>query len=150
MNSLIYTGEVSHARMSPLRHNFHYPVYFYAFDLDELAQLARINPLFGYNQLRPVAIHDKDYLQKDSRPIRQKLIETLHNFEVKEQPARVTLVTAARYFNYVFNPISFFYCYDSSDQLFCIVCQVSNTFGEMHLYLHNKGVEKYHNGTNLK
>jgi cyclopropane-fatty-acyl-phospholipid synthase len=135
MNSLIYQGEVSHARLTPVRHSFHYPVYFYAFDLDELAQFARKNQLFGYNQLRPVAIHDRDYLQPDSRPLRQKLEQTLSDLGMSEPIGRVMLVTTARYFNYVFNPVSFFYCYSGSGELLCVLAQVNNTFGEMHLYL---------------
>ena len=135
MNSLIYQGEVSHARLTPVQHNFRYPVYFYAFDLDELPELARQNRLFGYNQLRPVAIHDKDYLRSGAQPIREKLEQTLLELGVKEIPARIVLVTAARYFNYVFNPISFFYCYSNTDELLCVLAQVNNTFGEMHLYL---------------
>ena len=57
MNSKIYVGEVMHSRLAPVKHSFRYPVYFYAFDLDELSQLAASTPLFGYNQLRPVALH---------------------------------------------------------------------------------------------
>ena len=138
MKSLIYQGEVSHARLRPRQHSFRYPVYFYAFDLDELSTLARQNPLFGYNQLRPVAIHDRDYLQSGAEPIREKLNKILHAAEISIDPARVVLVTAARYFNYVFNPISFFYCYSATDDLLCVLAQVRNTFGEMHLYLLSK------------
>ncbi len=135
MNSLIYRGEVSHARLLPVSHSFRYPVYFYAFDLDELPELARQNPLFGYNQLRPVAIHDKDYLRPGRDPLRFKLEHTLAELGVAKPPDRVMLVTSARYFNYVFNPISFFYCYTSDHQLRWVLSQVNNTFGEMHLYL---------------
>lgn len=138
MNSLIYQGEVSHARLTPVQHSFRYPVYFYAFDLDELPILARQNPLFGYNQVRPVAIHDRDYLQPGDEPIREKLNRVLLDAEIKIDPARVVLVTAARYLNYVFNPISFFYCYSETEQLQCVLAQVRNTFGEMHLYLLHK------------
>lgn len=135
MNSLIYQGEVSHARMTPVKHSFRYPVYFYAFDIDELAELARENPLFGYNRLRPVAIHDKDYLQANATPLRQKLEQTLAGTGISETLGKAVLVTSARYFNYVFNPISFFYCYTPDQQLRCVLAQVNNTFGEMHLYL---------------
>ncbi len=135
MKSLIYQGEVSHARLTPVAHSFCYPVYFYAFELDELPELARINPLFGYNQLRPVAIHDKDYLQPGERPLRDKLDQFLREAGISAAVAKVVLVTAARYFNYVFNPISFFYCYDAAGQLICVLAQVNNTFGEMHVYL---------------
>ena len=134
MKSLIYQGEVSHARLAPSPHSFRYPLYFYAFDLDELPLLARQNPLFGYNQRRPVAIHDRDYLQANTDPLRVKLGRVLLDLGISEVPYRVVLVTAARYFNYVFNPISFFYCYDTAGQLFCVLAQVNNTFGEMHLY----------------
>lgn len=135
MNSKIYSGEVSHARLAPVKHSFRYPVYFYAFHLDELPELARQNPLFGYNQLRPVAIHDKDYLTPGTTAIRPKLDTVLTNAGVDVRLGNVVLVTAARYFNYIFNPISFFYCYDLEDRLACILVQVNNTFGEMHLYL---------------
>lgn len=135
MNSLIYQGEVSHARLTPVSHSFRYPVYFYAFDLDELPQLARQIPLFGYNRLRPVAIHDRDYLRPGAEPLREKVEEVLRGAGIAPPPRRVVLVTAARYFNYVFNPISFFYCYDAAERLCCVLAQVNNTFGEMHLYL---------------
>lgn len=135
MKSLIYQGEISHVRLTPAQHSFRYPVYFFAFDLDELSELARQNPLFGYNQIRLVAIHDRDYLQPGKTPIREKLRRVLQDEAHCSDLGRVVLVTAARYLNYVFNPISFFYCYSLSEQLLCVLAQVRNTFGEMHLYL---------------
>jgi cyclopropane-fatty-acyl-phospholipid synthase len=135
MNSFIYQGEVSHARLIPVQHSFCYPVYFYAFDLDELPELARQNPLFGYNQLRPVAIHDRDYLYPGEEPMRDKLDQVLQDAGMTTSVDKVVLVTAARYFNYVFNPISYFYCYTADGPLRYVLAQVNNTFGEMHLYL---------------
>ncbi len=135
MNSMIYRGEVSHARLLPVTHSFRYPHYFYAFDIDELPELERCNPLFGYNRLRPVSLHDCDYLHAGPEPLRHKLRKVLREAGISVEPVRVMLVTAARYFNYVFNPISFFYCYGGADRLQCVVAQVNNTFGEMHLYL---------------
>ena len=135
MNSVIYQGEVNHARLMPVQHRFRYPVYFYAFDLDELAELARRNPLFGYNRLRPVAIHDRDYLQPGDDPIRQKLGRVVKEAGISTPIEKAVLVTSARYFNYVFNPASFFYCYSAAAELICVLTQVNNTFGEMHLYL---------------
>lgn len=135
MNSKIYLGEVTHARLSPVKHSFRYPVYFYAFDLDDLTELARQTVLFGYNQRRPVAIHDKDYLTPGEAPVREKLEEVLKKAGKTFPLGQVIMVTAARFFNYIFNPASFFYCYDNEGLLLCIVVQVRNTFGEMHLYL---------------
>jgi cyclopropane-fatty-acyl-phospholipid synthase len=135
MNSKLYLGEVTHARLVPVKHSFRYPVYFYAFDLDELPMLAHQTPLFGHNQLRPVAVHDQDYLLPGHRPIREKLEEVLSRAGMSSNLGKVQLVTAARYFNYIFNPVSFFYCHDPTGRLACVLAQVNNTFGEMHLYL---------------
>ncbi|MEZ5307121.1 MAG: DUF1365 family protein [Pyrinomonadaceae bacterium] len=135
MNSLIYTGEVRHTRRIPLKHSFRYPYYFYAFDVDELPELARQNPFFGHNRLRPVTIKDKDYLHPDDSPLRAKVERVLNESGFSFTPERIVLVTAARFFNYVFNPISFFYCYAEGGRLECVVCQVNNTYGEMHLYV---------------
>jgi cyclopropane-fatty-acyl-phospholipid synthase len=55
------------------------------------------------------------------------------------------LVTSARYINYVFNPVSFYYCLADEGGIVCIVTEVNNTFGEKHLYIlgdmegHTKG-----------
>lgn len=135
MNSKIYHGAVMHARTEPVRHSFRYPFYFYGFDLDELPRLDRSNRLFGYNRLRPVSLHDRDYLMPENGSIRDKLERLLREHDIEDPLGRVELVTAARYFNYVFNPVSFFYCYRPDEQLACVVTQVNNTFGDMHLYL---------------
>ena len=143
MNSKIYLGEVTHARLSPVKHSFRYPVYFYAFQLEDLPELAKQTMLFGYNQRRPVAVHDKDYLTPGEAPIREKVEDVLTHAGMTFPLGKVILVTAARFFNYIFNPISFFYCHDKDGLLVCIIAQVRNTFGEMHLYLLDaKGAEK--------
>ena len=77
MNSTLYNGYVEHDRSLPTAHQFKYAVYFYALDLDELDTLDHSIPLFGYNRLRPSAIHDKDYLDKKSGSIKDKLLVRL-------------------------------------------------------------------------
>ena len=54
MNSKIYIGEVTHARLAPVKHSFCYPVYFYAFDLEELSELARQTLLPRFNSVYPL------------------------------------------------------------------------------------------------
>lgn len=45
------------------------------------------------------------------------------------------LVTAARFLGYQFNPVSFWYLYDSSKTLAAMILEVNNTFGERRMYL---------------
>jgi DUF1365 family protein len=45
------------------------------------------------------------------------------------------LVTAPRFLGYAFNPVSFWYIYDSENQLQRMIVEVNNTFGEKRMYL---------------
>jgi len=134
MNSKIFTGTVEHSRYLPVYHHFQYPVYMYGLDLDELCVLDKKLPLFGYNRLRPTSINDADYLEKRPGGIKEKLLDLLPETE-RTQAATVMLITSARYFNYVFNPVSFYYCFDRRGDVIRMVAEVSNTYGERHVYL---------------
>lgn len=135
MNSTLYIGQVMHGRLRPVRHSFRYPVYFYGIDVDELPALDRAIPLFGYNRVRLVSLHDADYLQPGPEPIREKVTSCLARHGVTAPIGRIVLITAARFLNYVFNPVSFFYCYRPDDSLAAIIAFVNNTFHEAHLYV---------------
>jgi cyclopropane-fatty-acyl-phospholipid synthase len=133
--SRIFVGGVSHTRLQPVRHAFYYPLYFYGFDLDELPALARRTRWFGHNRRRPIALHDADYLEAGPAPLREKLFRLLAAAGCADDVASVELITGARFFNYVFNPVSFFLCRRPDGALRCVVAEVHNTFGEKHLYV---------------
>jgi len=134
MKSKLYTGFVEHTRHLPVVHRFRYPVYMYGIDIDELALLDKKLPLFGYNRLRPTSINDADYLDKGPGSIREKLPGFLPEAD-RAQVASVMLITSARYFNYVFNPVCFYYCFDRGGSVVRLVAEVSNTYGERHVYV---------------
>jgi cyclopropane-fatty-acyl-phospholipid synthase len=135
MNSRIYVGTLSHARTHEVAHGFDYDLHLFALDLDELEQLDRSSFWFGHNRLRPLALHDRDYLYPTGEGLREKVLRALSENGVDITPARIVLVSALRQFHYVFNPASFFYCLDDSGRLACVLVQVNNTFGETHLYV---------------
>jgi len=135
MKSKLFSGVVEHTRFHPVRHDFRYPLYVYGFDLDELAALDKGLPLFGYNRFRPVSLHDKDYLDAQPGSIKEKLMPFLSADGLREPVASVFLITSARYFNYAFNPVSFYYCVNDQGDIVRMLAEVNNTFGERHLYL---------------
>jgi cyclopropane-fatty-acyl-phospholipid synthase len=145
MNSRIYQGQIFHTRLEPIRHTFRYPVYTYAFDLDELPLLDRTIPWFGHNRLRPIALHDRDYLvAADGETLRDRVFAVLRRGGVGEQVHRIVLVTGARFFNYVFNPVSFFACYDKEGAVVCHIAEVNNTFRERSIYLLDRPTHPRH------
>jgi len=135
MNSRIYVGILSHVRTHQAEHGFDYELHLYALDVDELDRLDGATRWFGHNRLRPLALHDRDYLYRGSAGLREKVLRALHENGVDLAPSRIVLITALRQFHYIFNPASFFYCYDASGRLACVLVQVNNTFGETHLYV---------------
>ena len=123
MRSALYTGTVMHARKTPKKNVFRYRVCFYLLDLDELPELDRRVRLFGWNRRGVVSLHDRDHM--DARA---------YLAENGIEADRILLVTNLRVLGYVFNPVSFFYCYHGGE-LACIIAEVSNTFGERLPYL---------------
>lgn len=135
MNSVIYTGFVEHTRFIPVYHQLRYPLYVYGLDLDELEVLDKTLPFFGYNRFRPAAIHDTDYLDYGPGKIKDKLYAHLKREGLDTRIRRVVLITSARYFNHIFNPVSFYFCFSDADAPAAVVAEVNNTFGERHVYI---------------
>lgn len=104
-------------------------------DLAELPDLDRALRLFGHNRARPVAFSDADHLGDPARTLRANIERFLRESGAGYELGRVELLTHCRVFGYVFNPVSFFYCYDSRGHLAAVVAEVNNTFGERHPYL---------------
>ena len=131
----IYVGQVMHQRRGPRDHAFQYPLFYVAVDLDSFAERSRsLGILLSYNKPGLLSLWDKDYL-KGEGSIRQRLDRFLDSKGLAAQVKRVTLLTVPRYFGYVFNPVSFYYCYRADGSLAAAVSEVNNTFGERHLYL---------------
>lgn len=127
MKSALYVGTVMHARHSPRDHVFRYPVYQWLVDLDELPELDRRFRFFGFNRRAITSWHDDDHID-----IRAYLAA---NGVDLGDGGRVVCLTNLRVLGYVFNPVSFWWCYRAGGELACIVAEINNTFGERLPYL---------------
>lgn len=112
----------------------------FSIDLDELGVLDRKFKLFGYNKFNVFSFYDKDHFKKgNAKEERQTTFEKLNQYlaveGVKTRPSKVKLITNLRIFGYVFNPVSFYYCYDKNEEVYCVIAEVGNTYGEMKMYL---------------
>ena len=123
-----------HHRLQPVVHRFSYRSYVYAFDVGELEHLSAQLKWFGYNRAGLVSLYSRDYLDGSERPLLEKLGDLLRAHGNFRPWNRAVLVTGARFLGHVFNPVSFWFCYQS-DELVCLVAEVNNTFGERHTYV---------------
>jgi DUF1365 family protein len=135
MRSSLLLGNLMHVRGTPVKNTFVYPVFYLLLDLDELPDLDRRLSLFGVNRAAPIAFHDKDHLGDPGKSVKANLAAFLDKNGFNPPEGRVLLLTLPRLFGYVFNPVSFFYCYDVDDKLVLIVAEVNNTWGERHPYI---------------
>ncbi len=148
MHSCIYEGQVRHRRFQPKEHEFHYGLYMMYLDLDELTTVFK--PFWLWSVNRPnLAFFDRRKHTGDPQRELHECVRDLVQQQTGQRPAGpIRLLTHLRYFGYGFNPVSFYYCFDKSDnKLECIVAEVNNTpWGEQHCYvLHeddNLGGEK--------
>ena len=133
--SSLCEGWVSHQRHGRPGHRFRYRVLMTLLDLDELPILNRRLRLFGHNSSRPVAFRDSDHLAASGRGVRVDLEATAQAQGHELPGGRVELLTQCRVLGYVFNPVSFFYCYDRDARLRLTVAEVNNTYGDRHGYV---------------
>ena len=135
MNSTLVFGTIQHARVTPLHDELGYTVWRYVLDVDELGQLDKELPLFGYNRFAPVSIYDRDYLDRRPGSIREKVVRLLRENGITGPADRILMVTDAACFRYVFNPVSFYYVFAAGGACTAIMVEVNNVVGDRHLYL---------------
>jgi DUF1365 family protein len=147
MNSCLYECRILHARFAPRPHRFLYRIFLFAIDLDELDALPRRLALFSVNRANLYSFRERDFLPTG---------EPIHNGPPEPVPpagrlkarvtaflaargvdlagGRVLLVTLPRVLGYLFNPVSFYFCYDRAGVPVAALAEVTNTFKEMKPY----------------
>jgi DUF1365 family protein len=125
VRSAVYTGTLMHARRTPARHVFRYPVSYWLFDLDELPELERRLRLFSVNGPNAVSLRDADHFDGIA-PLKRAVLDLVADPSIE----RVLMLAQPRVLGYVFNPVSFYWCYRSDGSLACMVAELNNTFGE--------------------
>lgn len=133
--SAVYTGTVVHNRRAAPAHRFTYPVCSWLLDLDELPDVDRFVTGFGYNRARPIGFWDADHFAGTGEPAASQVRRAVEAAGHGWPGGAVRVLTNCRMFGHVFNPVSFWYCYDLGGQLAVIVAEVNNTFGERHCYV---------------
>jgi len=119
----LVAGQVTHRRPGPVRHAFRHRVYQWLVDLDSL-------PRQPWHLRAFAQFSSADHLGDPGLPI---------NGIGLGDRGRVLMLASARVLGHVFDPLSVFWCYDSSGRLACVVAEVHNTYGERHAYLLRPG-----------
>jgi DUF1365 family protein len=136
MNSGIYHGQVYHRRQGKFDHEFTYPIYMMAIDVDERQQVLAKSGFFGANWFNPIRFCEKDYLQNDPLELKQRIVNKVQHLGGKPFEGRIMMLVQCRCFGIYFSPINFYFCYDKDDVCLYMLAEVSNTpWNQRHYYL---------------
>jgi DUF1365 family protein len=142
VKSALYTGTLVHSRRTPARNTFRYPISFFVLDLDELPELERRLALFSVNRPNLVTLRDRDHFD-GTRPVKEAAVRFCAERGVAVE--RVLMLAQLRVLGYVFNPVSFHWCYGPDGSLACMIAELNNTFGErLPELLHGPSLEYEH------
>ncbi|KAK5133737.1 hypothetical protein LTR08_007387 [Meristemomyces frigidus] len=138
---LLLASKTTHSRFFPRKHSFSYS---YLLVGVPVGMQGRISSVLSVDSQRHgwFSVDAADHLTRGQGDLSlaEKLKRYLHSQGVTDRDyAFAYLVTAPSFLGYSFNPVSFWYLYDSDTKLKYMVLEVNNTFDERRLYLLKAG-----------
>lgn len=135
--SAVYEGSVLHRRHAPHAHAFRYRMAQLYLDLDEVDRLFEGRWLWSSARRNLAEFRRSDYLGPPDLPLTEAVRRHIERATGSRPPGPIRLLTHLRYAGFVFNPVSFYYCYARDGRtLQCIVAEITNTpWKERHSYV---------------
>jgi DUF1365 family protein len=145
MHSCIYNGWVRHRRYEPAGHQFRYELFMMYLDLAELPHL--FDPYWCWStrgaalaQFRRSDYHQTANDDDDGQgelSLDEAVRRTVTSQAGRRPEGPIRMLTHMRYFGYVFNPVTFYYCFDSTGtKVQTILAEITNTpWKERHAYV---------------
>ena len=127
------SGTTFHSRKGQINNEFKFKVDYLLIDCG----VEYTKPfLFSHNKKNVMSFYDKDHGGSVSGGKGSKwATELLYSHGFLNDVKNIYLLTQVRVFGHVFNPVSFWLCYDKSNNLIVAIAEVSNTFSERHAYI---------------
>ncbi|WP_417388149.1 DUF1365 domain-containing protein [Gimesia sp.] len=137
MESGIYSGWVRHRRHAPVEHSFRNRIFLMYLDLAELDSVFQGRVCWSTQRMALARFRREDHLGDPQVSLDEAVREVVVQSGRPRPQGAIRLLTHLRYFGFVMNPVSFYFCFDAqNDVLETIVAEVNNTpWGERHIYV---------------
>lgn len=137
MQSALYTGQLSHRRHQPAPHAFSYGLTLCWLDLAELDEVFRGRWFWSVRRPAPARFMRADYFGDPGTPLDVAVRDRVEQETGSRPVGPIRMLAQLRNFGFCFNPVSFYYCYDSGDaHVEAIVAEITNTpWNERHAYV---------------
>ncbi|HXR61022.1 MAG TPA: DUF1365 family protein, partial [Solirubrobacterales bacterium] len=125
--SAVYEGWVRHRRFEPVEHDFRYRLFLMYLDLGELPEVLDPYPLFSARRPAPARFRRQDFIGDPARPLAECARDAVEEATGDRPFGPVRLLAGLRCFGHGFNPVSFYYCFDSEGKrVDAVVADVRN------------------------
>ncbi|MES2623719.1 MAG: DUF1365 domain-containing protein [Pseudomonadota bacterium] len=136
LHSGIYEGVVSHRRLLPTLHQFRYQISMVYLDLDELDAIFRKSRFWSMERWNLASFRRADYLGDSCVSLAASVRSRIFAATGITHEGSIRMLTNLRYFGFIINPITCYYCFDLAGQLQFIIAEVTNTpWRERHSYV---------------
>ncbi len=134
--SALYSGWVRHRRFADVSHEFRRPLTLAYLDLGELPGALRMAPLASATGPALLRFRRADHLGDPRVPLDRAVCDLVEERTGRRPGGPVRVLGALRSLGVGFNPVRFYYCYDSGEALEAVVAEVTSTpWGERHAYV---------------
>ena len=128
-------GRTFHGRKGGVENAFSYSVDYVIFD----AEAPEVGPrLFSRRRRALATVRDADHGGAPGTGRGAAWVRDVLRDRQLASPARIELLAQPRVWGHVFNPVSFWLCRTEGGGLFCVIAEVTNTYGDRHSYLCHK------------
>lgn len=136
MKSALCTGLVSHKRFGDKPHAFHNRIQLFLLDLSELNNVFQGRWFHAVERFNLVSFRRADFLGDPSTRLEDAVRHRVEEKLGRRPLGSIRILTQLRTLGYIFNPVSFYYCYDEAGKLDAIVAEITNTpWRERHAYV---------------
>lgn len=136
LHSAIYEGVVGHQRLQPRRHGFTYRVSMVYLDLAELDAVFAQHPLWSREHANLACLRRSDYHGDPALPLGAAVRRSVAEATGEHIDGPVRMLTNLRYWGFIINPLTCYYCFDREERLRYILAEVTNTpWRERHAYV---------------
>lgn len=105
-------------------------------DLAEVDDVLAMSRLWGTSRWCPARFGRDDFLGPHDVSLDEAVRRRVEVSLGWRPSGPIRMLTHLRYFGYIFNPVTFYYCFDDRDRVSAIVAEITNTpWGERHAYV---------------
>lgn len=133
LNSAIYQGSIRHRRFhteqkNQLLREFNYEVFMVYLDLQELDEVFSQSVWWSKKRFSLAWFRRKDYFDRQETPLYEAVSSLVEEQTGTKPCGAIRMLTNLRYFGFIINPITCYYCYDETgEKVETIVAEVTNT-----------------------